>query len=484
MGATAPQVMPRTASRILVVDDERSMREFLAIMLTRDGHEVVAAENGSQALAALRQRPFDLLISDIRMPDCSGIDVLREAKALQPDLPGILMTAFSSTQTAIEALRTGAIDYVSKPFDVDEMKRVVVQAVERRQLRDQGPLAGADPADDGRPRAGDSMIGRGPSMQRVFALIEAIAGTSSTVLITGESGTGKEMAARAIHRLSPRAERNFVALNCGALTETLLESELFGHEKGAFTGALQTTRGLIEQAEKGTIFLDELGEMSPLMQVKLLRVLQERRFRRVGGHEELAADIRIIAATNRDLAKMVAEGTFREDLYYRVNVIPVALPALRERRDDIPVLARHFVQRFARDMRRPGGELTPEALDALQRHQWPGNIRELENVLERAVALETSTAITLASLPDHLLGVAPMGAAASAAALASVATVPAVPAPLFPDAGFDLERHVQDIEREYLAEALRRADGVKMRAADLLGMSFRSFRYYAKKYNL
>jgi two-component system, NtrC family, response regulator PilR len=478
----APQIMTDTASRILVVDDERSMREFLAIMLTRDGHEVVAAENGSQALAELRQRPFDLLISDIRMPDCSGIEVLREAKALQPELPGILMTAFSSTQTAIEALRTGALDYISKPFDVDEMKRVVAQALERRQLREQGAAA-ATPDDDGRPRAGDSMIGHGPAMQRVFALIEAIAGTSSTVLITGESGTGKEMAARATHRLSPRAERPFVALNCGALTETLLESELFGHEKGAFTGAMHTKRGLIEQAEKGTIFLDELGEMSPLMQVKLLRVLQERRFRRVGGHEELAADIRIIAATNRDLAKMVADGTFREDLYYRVNVIPVALPALRERRDDIPVLACHFVQRFSRDMRRPGTALTAEALDALMRHAWPGNIRELENVLERAVALETTPAIRLASLPDHLLVVAPT-ASSPASSLAPASGSPALPTPLFPDEGFDLERHVQDMEREYLAEALRRADGVKMRAADLLGMSFRSFRYYAKKYNL
>jgi two-component system response regulator PilR (NtrC family) len=478
-----PQALTDTPSRILVVDDERSMREFLAIMLTRDGHEVVAAENGSQALAALRQRTFDLLISDIRMPDCSGIDVLREAKVLQPDLPGILMTAFSSTQTAIEALRTGALDYISKPFDVDEMKRVVAQALERHHLREGAIADDAAGQADGRPRAGDSMVGRGAAMQRVFALIEAIAGTSSTVLVTGESGTGKEMAARAIHRLSARAGRPFVALNCGALTETLLESELFGHERGAFTGALHTKRGLIEQAEKGTIFLDELGEMSPLMQVKLLRVLQERRYRRVGGSEELAADIRIIAATNRDLAKMVAEGTFREDLYYRVNVIPVALPALRERRDDIPVLARHFVQRFARDMRRPGADLSAEALDALMRHGWPGNIRELENVLERAVALETTAAVTLASLPDHLLVVAPVVSCAGAAAAGASAS-PSLPAPLFPDEGFDLERHVQDIEREYLAEALRRTDGVKMRAADLLGMSFRSFRYYAKKYNL
>jgi two-component system, NtrC family, response regulator PilR len=480
MPVSAPQVMTHTPSRILVVDDERSMREFLAIMLAREGHDVVAAENGAQALAALRQRPFDLLISDIRMPDCSGIDVLREAKGLQADLPGILMTAFSSTETAIEALRSGALDYISKPFDVGEMKRVIAQALERRQWRDAAPVESV--ADTGRPRAADSMIGRGPAMQRVFAMIEAIAGTSSTVLVTGESGTGKEMAARAIHRLSPRSERPFVAVNCGALTETLLESELFGHEKGAFTGALHTTRGLIEQAEKGTIFLDELGEMSPLMQVKLLRVLQERRFRRVGGHEELAADIRIIAATNRDLAKMVAEGTFREDLYYRVNVIPVSLPALRERREDLPVLAGHFTQQFARDMRRPGATLSPEALDALLRHSWPGNIRELENVLERAVALETTSAITLASLPTHLLVVAPMAAASAATPAVSAGEI--APAALFPVEGIDLERHVQDIEREYLAEALRRADGVKVRAADLLGMSFRSFRYYAKKYNL
>ena len=490
MAAPALPVMPHTSPRILVVDDERSMREFLGIMLTREGCDVVVAENGTQAIASLHQRAFDLLISDIRMPDCSGIDVLREAKAVQPELPGILMTAFSSTQTAIEALRTGALDYISKPFDVDEMKRVVTQALERKHLRDAGPAAADadDEARDGRPRASDTMIGRSPAMQRVFALIEAIAGTSSTVLITGESGTGKEMAARAIHRLSARADRPFVALNCGALTETLLESELFGHEKGAFTGALHTTRGLIEQAEKGTIFLDELGEMSPLMQVKLLRVLQERRFRRVGGSEELAADIRIIAATNRDLAKMVSEGTFREDLYYRVNVIPVALPPLRERREDIPVLARHFVQGFAREMRRPAVDLTAEAIEALVRYPWPGNIRELENVLERAVALEPSPAVMRSSLPDHLIGVSTIvvGAAPGLGAVAADTHAAAArpPSATFPSEGFDLERHVQDIEREYLAEALRRADGVKMRAAELLGMSFRSFRYYAKKYNL
>ncbi len=468
---------------ILVVDDERSMREFLAIMLSREGHDVVAAENGAQALASLRQRAFDLLISDIRMPDCSGLDVLREAKALQPDLPGILMTAFSSTQTAIEALRTGALDYISKPFDVDEMKRVVAQAIERRHLREHGPEADDTPA-DGRPRAADTMIGRGVAMQRVFALIEAIAGTSSTVLVTGESGTGKEMAARAIHRLSPRADRPVRgaqlrrAARDAARVRAVRPREGRVHRRGAHDPRPLRTGG------GGTIFLDEIGEMSPLMQVKLLRVLQERRFRRVGGHEELAADVRIIAATNRDLAKMVAEGTFREDLYYRVNVIPVALPPLRERQDDIPLLAQHFVQRFARDMRRPGGELSPEALDVLVGYRWPGNIRELENVIERAVALETGRAITPASLPEHMLAALPAAVVAVASAPDAGLGAPTAGVPRFPETGFDLERHVQELEREYLAEALRRADGVKMRAADLLGMSFRSFRYYAKKYNL
>jgi two-component system response regulator PilR (NtrC family) len=462
--------------RILVVDDERSMREFLAIMLTREGYEVVAADGGTQALAALRQRPCDLLISDIRMPDGDGIGVLREAKHLQPDLPGILMTGFASTETAIEALRTGALDYISKPFDVDEMKRVVAQALERHQA----PLAVATAVSGAVPtgRAAETMVGKSPAMQRVCALIEAIASTSSTVLITGESGTGKEVAARAIHRLSARASKPFVAINCGALTETLLESELFGHVKGAFTGAMTTKRGLIEEAENGTIFLDELGEMSPLMQVKLLRVLQERRFRRVGGTEEVAADIRVIAATNRDLGKMVAEGTFREDLFYRVHVIPVALPPLRARTEDIPLLAQHFLTRTAQEMGRAVTGLTDEAIDALVRYRWPGNIRELENAMERAVALEPSPSVQPHSLPEHILLAsphvhAPSGAGAPASAPRS-----------FPSEGFHLEQHVRNLEREYIAEALRRADGVKMRAAELLGMSFRSFRYYAKKYDL
>jgi two-component system, NtrC family, response regulator PilR len=308
-------------------------------------------------------------------------------------------------------------------------------------------------------------------MMAVFQLVETIAPTSSTVLITGESGTGKELVARAIHVNSPRRERPFVAVNCGALSETLLDSELFGHMRGAFTGADSNKKGLIEVAEKGTIFLDEIGEMSPTVQVKVLRVLQERKFRRLGGTEEIDADIRIIAATNRDLSKMVADGTFREDLFYRINVIPLRLPALRERLDDVPLLAAHFVARFAEQMGKPITGISGAALARLKLHGWPGNIRELENAMERAVALEQSPTILTESLPEQLAGKEPDAQ-------------PSATPDAFPDAGFDLERHVQDIEREYIAEALRRAGGVKVKAAELLGMSFRSFRYYTKKYNL
>ena len=320
-----------------------------------------------------------------------------------------------------------------------------------------------------------NIIGRSESMLAVFELIETIAQTTSTVLVTGESGTGKELAARAIHFNSPRKDRPFVAVNCGALTETLLESELFGHVRGAFTGAATNKKGLIEVAERGTIFLDEIGEMSPLMQVKLLRVLQERVFRRVGGTDEIAADIRIITATNRDLAQMVAENKFREDLYYRINVIPLHLPPLRDRGEDIPMLAEHFVTRFAAELGKPVQGLAAESLSVLVQYHWPGNIRELENAMERAVALERTPVILPASLP---------AAVRAAGGGSPAAAEDVLEADTLPDSGFDLERHVREIERQYITEALRRTDGVKVKAAELLGMSFRSFRYYAKKYGL
>ena len=471
--ATETVTEPATTApaRVLVVDDERSMRELLSIVLKRDGYDVLVADDGVRAIELLKKERVDILITDIRMPQMSGVDVLREAKSIDPEIISIVMTAFASTDTAVEALRLGAADYVHKsPSAANELRVRVRKELERKHLLRENVLL---------KRALQSshkfsnIIGRSDAMLSVFQLIETIAPTGSTVLITGESGTGKELVARAIHFNSLRKDRPFVALNCGALSETLLDSELFGHMKGSFTGADTNKKGLIEVAEKGSIFLDEIGEMTPLVQVKLLRVLQERKYRRLGGTEEVEADIRVIAATNRDLSKMVAEGAFREDLFYRINVIPLRLPALRERVEDIPLLAEHFVSRFGQQMGKPIAAISGAALTCLSAYAWPGNIRELENAMERAVALERTPSILVESLPEQLQGAANAIAAAGAA-----------PTENFPDNGFDLEQHVQHIEREYIAEALRRAGGVKVKAAELLGMSFRSFRYYMKKYDL
>src|SRR5688572_23307745 len=386
--------------RILVVDDERSMREMLQIVLRRDGYDVVLAENGKNAVKQLQEAPFDLLLSDIRMPDISGVEVLRSAKEINRDLVAFMMTAFASTDTAVEAMRLGAVDYFIKPFNMDELRLKVRQQLETRRLKEENVLLKR--ALNSRHEF-SSIIGRSGEMLAVFRMIETIPRTASTVLITGESGTGKELAARAVHYNSPRRDHPFVALNCGAMPETLLESELFGHMRGAFTGADTNKKGLIEAAEKGTIFLDEIGEMTMSMQVKLLRVLQDRRFRRLGGTEEVQADIRVVAATNQDLAKAVAEGRFREDLFYRINVIPIQLPPLRDRTEDIPLLAEHFLSKYAAQMEKPVRSISQEAHRLLAAYAWPGNVRELENVVERAVALETTPAILPESLPPNLL---------------------------------------------------------------------------------
>ena len=451
---------------ILVVDDERSMREMLSIMLRKEGHDVVVADCGKAAVEILRRRPVDLLISDIKMPDMSGVDVLRAAKQIDDAIVGILITAFKSTESAVEALRLGAHDYLDKPFDIDKLKTVVGSAFEQRRLREY------------------NIVGESPQMERMKERIKRVAPTNSTVLITGESGTGKELVARAIHSHSKRAARPFVPLNCGALPETLLESELFGHEKGAFTSADATKKGLVEAAERGTIFLDEIGEMSPMMQVKLLRFLQERRFRRVGGTLEQDADVRVIAATNQDLATMVETGDFRRDLFYRVNVIKLDVPPLKERKSDILALAQHFVAKFNRQMGKALRGLSTSAERALEAYAWPGNVRELENVIERAVALEDADTVQAESLdlgdiPGQNSRLTPHSLLDASAA----AHRPDGPEHL-PESGFVLEDHVQGIEREYLAHALQQAGGVKVRAAGLLGMSFRSFRYYLKKYHL
>ncbi len=453
-----------TTGTILVVDDERSMREFLSIMLKKEGHDVVVADCGRAAVKILERRPVDLLISDIKMPDMSGVDVLRRAKEIRQDIVDIMITAFKSTESAVEALRLGAHDYLEKPFDNELLKKKVRDALEQRRVPEY------------------TILGDSPQITEVRERITRVAPTNSTILITGESGTGKELVARAIHSQSKRSARPFVPLNCGALPETLLESELFGHEKGAFTSADSTKKGLVEAAERGSIFLDEIGEMSLMMQVKLLRFLQERRFRRVGGTEEKDVDVRVIAATNQDLAKMVETGDFRRDLFYRVNVIKVDVPPLRERKEDILPLAQHFIDKFNRQMGKELQGLAPSARRTLESYTWRGNIRELENVIERAVALEDNDMVQAESLdlgdipgqdrrfPQHTVR-EPSAAIGGASAR-------------LPESGFMLEQHVQNIEREYLAQALQQAGGVKVRAAGLLGMSFRSFRYYLKKYHL
>jgi len=461
----------RKPPRILVVDDERSMRELLAIVLRREGYEVLLAEDGKTAIATLEKEPVDILISDIKMPDLSGVDVLRAAKRIDKDILGIMITAFASTETAIEAMRLGACDYLSKPFDVDLLRMKVREKIESRQLRQENVLLKRTL---GLTHQFSNIIGRSEIMLDVFKMVETVARTNSTILLTGESGTGKGLVAQAIHFHSLRRDRPHVAVNCGALPEALLESELFGHMRGAFTGADSNKKGLIEVAEHGTVFLDEIGEMNAVMQVKLLRVLQERKFRRVGGLEETSADIRVIAATNQDLSQRVADGRFREDLFYRINVIGIHLPPLRDRREDIPLLAEHFLTKYSEQMGKTIGGISHEAMAVLQQHDWPGNIRELENTIERAVALEVTPTILVESLPRTLRSGA-----------RSTAGVPGTEGDIgLPAAGFDLEAHVQQIERGYLAEALKRAGGVQVKAAELLGMSFRSFRYYVKKYNL
>jgi two-component system response regulator PilR (NtrC family) len=482
----ARDVSQRSANsaRILVVDDERSMREMLAILLKREGHDVAVAENGRSAIDLLNKRPFDLIVSDARMPDVDGLEVLRHARQVNPTIIAIMVTAYGSPDLIRGVAQLGVNDYVEKPFNTEVLRFRIRKELDRRRLQQENVLL---------KRAMHSahqfsnIIGNSGPMRQVFELVETIAATSSTVLVTGESGTGKELIARAIHVRSPRSDRPFVAVNCGALTETLLESELFGHMRGSFTGADANKKGLIEVADKGTIFLDEIGEMSPMLQVKVLRVLQERKFRRVGGTEEVEADIRIIAATNRDLAKMVAEGQFREDLFYRINVIPVRLPPLRERAEDVTLLAEHFVGKFAEQMRKPIHGISGPAMACLKAHPWPGNVRELENAIERAVALERTPSILPESLPEGVRD-ADRGAARpmtpAAGALGAAPGQQSAESRTLPEKGFDLEQHVQHLEREYIAEALRRSGGVKVKAAELLGMSFRSFRYYMKKYNL
>jgi len=458
--------------RVLIVDDDQSMREWMRILFQRDGFDVVTAEDGVAARDLLSREYFDVMLSDIRMPRIDGLELLRAARDIAPDAIVCMMTAHFTRDSEEwrRAREGGAAALFEKPFrDVNLVTLQVRQLIDARRVRHERDVLRQAITSQGF----GGIVGRSTPMLEVFALVETVCRTNSTILITGESGTGKELVARAIHNLSLRRDQPFVAVNCGALPETLLESELFGHMRGAFTGADTNKKGLVEVADKGTIFLDEIGEMSPTMQVKLLRVLQERKYRRVGGTEEISAHIRVIAATNRDLAAMVTEGQFREDLFYRLNVIPIRLPALRERADDVPIIAEHFLKKYAREMGKPLAGFAPPALEALKAYPWPGNVRELENVIERAVALETSERIERDTLGEHLRE----GRAATPLGLRR-------PDESLPGAGFNLEEHLQDIERSHVERALRQAAGVQVRAAELLGLSFRQFRYLMKKHGL
>jgi DNA-binding NtrC family response regulator len=450
--------------RLLVIDDEPSVLDLLSLLFTEHGYQVDTASSVTEARERLGTG-YDLCLCDILMPDGNGLDVLREIKRAEPHTAVIMMTAYTSTKSAIEAMKAGAFDYISKPFDVEELKILVDKALATAELVDENVYLRREL--EGKYTF-SNIIGKSARMHAVFSVIERVARTSSTVLIQGESGTGKELIARAIHFASPRAEKRFQSINCGALPENLLESELFGHVRGAFTGAVRDKKGLFKEADHGTLFLDEIGEMSPSVQVKLLRALQERVIRPVGGNDEEPIDVRIIAATNQDLEQRIAEGDFREDLYYRINVIPVRLPPLRERREDVALLADHFIRKFSEEMGIEPKRLSVEAIRALESYDWPGNVRELENVIERTLALTSGDRLTSTDLPAQVLG----GDRRPPAAVD------------LPEDGLDLERYLDDLRTQLMSQALERTGGVQTQAAELLGMSFRSFRYYAKKAGL
>ncbi len=377
--------------KILVVDDEQSMRDVLSIMLKRAGYTVTTASDGDEAIAHLGKEIFDLVITDLKMPKVGGLEVLKAVKASSPDTVVLVITAFASAESAVEAMKHGAYDYLTKPFQVDEVQLIIRNALERRRLSTENMLLKREMASQS---SFAQIIGQSEAMQKVFDVVRKVADSKSNVLIFGESGTGKELVARAIHYNSARAPMPFVTVNCSAVPETLLESELFGHMKGSFTGAVSNKAGLFEVANGGTVFLDEIGDTSPATQVKLLRVIQEREFRRVGGTQDVKVDVRIIAATNKDLEKAVAEGTFREDLYYRLDVIPIVLPPLRLRTGDIPLLVQHFLDKFSRESGKPVPAITGEAMRALLAHEWRGNVRELENLIERVVAFSSGQPVT------------------------------------------------------------------------------------------
>jgi two-component system response regulator PilR (NtrC family) len=452
------------AARILVVDDERSMQEFLDIFLRSEGYEAVTAGDMESALLHLENDDFDLVVTDIQMPGGSGIDLLHAVHERSPETMVLMMTAFASTETAIAALKSGAYDYITKPFNVDEIRIIVKKALEKKLLSSENRRLRSELRTRERDR---KIIGNSPAMQRVYDVIGQVADTKANVLLTGESGTGKEMVARAVHQGGERRDKPFVAVNCAAIPENLLESELFGHVKGAFTGAVQNRMGLFESAHGGTLFLDEVAELTLPLQVKLLRAIQDKTIRRVGASSDQNVDVRIVAATNRRLEEEIASGRFREDLYYRLNVIEIPMPPLRDRREDIPLLVTHFVEKYARELEKPVDGVNEDVMRLLMEHRFPGNVRELENVVERAIALTRDSTIGPDALPPAVLDPPRRNAVRR----------------IGPD-GVNLDELMAEYERGLLLEALGPAGGVKKRAAQLLGISFRSFRYRMEKLGL
>jgi two-component system response regulator PilR (NtrC family) len=453
--------MEHTKGRILIIEDERSMREVLKILLEEEAYDVTTAADGMEGIEQVRSNIFDLVITDIKMPRADGFEVLRQVKEISPNTIVLMVTAFGTTESAIEAMKQGAYDYIHKPFKIDEIRLIVKKAFEKKQLREEISLL----REKFQSSFGlENIIGKSEKMLELFRLIPRVANSSSTVLITGESGTGKELVATALHNLSQRKNKNFVTINCATFPEGLLESEMFGHMKGSFTGAVCSKSGLFEIADGGSFFLDEIGEMPLSLQSKFLRVLENGTFRRVGGTSDIKVDVRVISATNKNILDEVSAGSFREDLYYRLNVVPVVIPPLRERKEDIPLLLEHFLFKYSKTAQK----ISPEALHVLITYPWKGNIRELENIVERTALLCDRDMIMPEDLPEEILRTKD-----------DVKGLPELS-----DAVFDLEKTMEKIEKDYLMQALEKAKGVKTEAAKLLNLSFRSFRHRLYKYGI
>lgn len=460
-------------SQILIADDEKSMRDFLKILLKKEGHQVTTAKDAQEALEAVKTAPFDLVITDIRMPGMSGLELLEEIKEYNIDLPVIMITAFASPDDAVTAMKNGAFDYISKPFNVDEIKSVIASANSQYQAREQSAsLSSMFP----------SIIGESREMLKIFDMINRVAPTPANVLIYGESGTGKELVAQAIHAHSQVAKKPFIPITCSAIPEELMESELFGHVKGSFTGAIHDKAGLFAEADSGTAFLDEIGELTPIIQTKLLRVLQEREIKPVGGTKIKQINVRIIAATNKVLEEEIKAGRFREDLFYRLAVVPLRVPPLRERKGDIPLLVDHFLKKYSRILGKEVREISSYALEVLLKYDFPGNVRELENIIERGVALENSNIVLPESLSlSHVMHSIPKSSEPASDEIPSIFCAVRSEEELF-DLG--LEKVVNDLEKRLIQFGLEKTNNSKMKAADLLQISFRSLRYKTKKYGI